>query len=124
MGTMSEKIYVYLLRLFPRHFREEYGDEALQLFRDRMRDEKGLFLRVRAWLGLLADVAGSVPCQYRYVRPALSGTAVQQHLEGAPAFFVLVQESPSAGALIFGCVLSMMALSLFFILLGYAGNHS
>jgi Peptidase family S41/N-terminal domain of Peptidase_S41 in eukaryotic IRBP len=120
---MSEKIYACLLRLFPSHFREDYGDEALQLFRDRVRDEKGFFLRVRLWLDLLADLAISIPRQYRYVRPALSGAAVQQRLEGAPAFFVLVDESPGPGALIFGCALSMIALSLFSILLGYVGNH-
>src|SRR6267378_7091530 len=120
---MSEKIYACLLRLFPSYFHEAYGDEALQLFRDRAHDEKGFFPRVRLWLDLLADLAISVPRQYRYVRPALSGAAVQQRLEGAPAFFVLVDESPGPGALIFGCALSMIALSLFSILLGYAGNH-
>jgi hypothetical protein len=83
---MSENIYACLLRLFPSHFREDYGDEALQLFRDRVRDEKGFFLRVRLWLDLLADLAISVPRQYRYVRPALSGAAVQQRLEGACLF--------------------------------------
>jgi len=44
---MSEKIYACLLRLFPSHFRETYGDEALQLFRDRAHDEKGFSPRVR-----------------------------------------------------------------------------
>jgi hypothetical protein len=120
---MSEKIYACLLRLFPSHFREAYGDEVLQLFRDRARDEKGFFPRVRLWLDLLADLAISLPRQYRYVRPALSGAAVQNRLEGAPAFFVLVDVSPGPGALIFGCALSMIALSLFSTLLGHAGNH-
>ena len=120
---MSEKIYACLLRLFPCHFREAYGDEALQFFRDRARDEKGFFPRILLWLDLLADLAVSVPHQYRYVRPALTGAAVQQHLEGAPAFFVLVDESPGPQALIFGCVLSMIALSTFSILLGHGGNH-
>jgi Peptidase family S41 len=82
-----------------------------------------LFPRVRLWLDLLADLAISVPRQYRYVRPAPSGAAVQQRLEGAPAFFVLVEESPSPATLIFGCALSLIAFSLFSILLGYAGNH-
>jgi hypothetical protein len=27
---MSEKIYAWLLRLYPSHFREAYGNEALQ----------------------------------------------------------------------------------------------
>ena len=31
---MSEKIFAFLLRLYPAHFRRAYGDEALQLFRD------------------------------------------------------------------------------------------
>jgi hypothetical protein len=38
---MSEKIYALLVRLYPSHFREAYGEAALQLFRDRARDEKG-----------------------------------------------------------------------------------
>src|SRR5713226_1439055 len=120
---MSERIYACLLRLFPSYFREVYGDEALQLFRDRAHDEKGFFPRARLWLDLLADLAISVPRQYRYVRPALTGAAVQQRLECAPVFFVLLDESPGPGALIFGCALSMFALSLFSILLNHAGNH-
>jgi len=120
---MSEKIYACLLRLFPSYFHEAYGDEALQLFRDRAHDEKGFFPRVRLWLDLLADLAISVPRQYRYVRPALTGAAVQQRLESAPVFFVLLDESPGPGALIFGCALSMIALSLFSILLNHAGNY-
>jgi hypothetical protein len=120
---MSERIYACLLRLFPSYFREAYGDEALQLFRDRANDEKGFFPRARLWLDLLADLAISVPRQYRYVRPALTGAAVQQRLECAPVFFVLLDESPGPGALIFGCALSMIALSLFSILLNHAGNH-
>src|SRR6266404_6293041 len=120
---MSEKIYACLLRLFPSHFREAYGDEALQLFRDRARDEKGFFPRVLLWLDLLADLAVSVPRQYRNVRPALTGAAVRQHLKGAPAFFVFVDESLGPEALIFGFALSMISLSLFLTLLGHAGNH-
>jgi hypothetical protein len=108
------------LRLFPSHFREAYGDEALQLFRDRTRDEAGFFPRVRLWLDLLADLAVSIPRQYRYVRPVLTGAAVQQHFETAPAFFLFADESPRPGALILGAALSMIALILFAILLGHA----
>ena len=120
---MSEKIYACLLRLFPSHFREAYRDEALQLFRDRARDEKGFFPRVLLWLDLLADLAVSVPRQYRYVPPALTGAAVQQHSRSAPAFFVLVDKSPGPDALIFGCVLSMIALCTFSILLSHGRGH-
>jgi hypothetical protein len=38
---MSEKIYAWLLRLYPSHFRDRYGEEALQLFRDRAAHERG-----------------------------------------------------------------------------------
>jgi len=119
---MSEKIYACLLRLFPSHFRVAYGEEAMRLFRDRVRDEKGFFLRVRLWMDLLADLTISIPHEYRNVRPAIMGAPVQPRLDGAPAFFVLGEESPGPGPLIFGCALSMVALSLFWILLGHAGN--
>ena len=46
---MSEKIYAFFLRLYPTHFCDEYGHEALQLFRDRARDERGFFARLRLW---------------------------------------------------------------------------
>ena len=42
---MSEKIYTCLLRLYPPAFRNKYREEALQLYRDRLRDEIGMFRR-------------------------------------------------------------------------------
>src|SRR5216683_8148449 len=42
---MSEKIYACLLRLYPANFRQAHGDDALQLFRVRLRDETGFFCR-------------------------------------------------------------------------------
>jgi hypothetical protein len=54
---MSEKIYAWFLRRYPSRFREEYGDEALQLLRDRARDERGFFRTLRLWLDLLSDLA-------------------------------------------------------------------
>jgi len=83
---MSEKIYAWLLRLYPPHFRENYGDEALQLLRDRARDETGFFRTLRLWLDLLTDLVISIPREYRSVRPSL-GAAVQR-VGGGPTFFV------------------------------------
>jgi hypothetical protein len=57
---MSEKLYSCLLRLYPAHFREAYGDEALQLFRDRAKHEPVL----RFWLDILTDLALSLPRQH------------------------------------------------------------
>jgi hypothetical protein len=64
---MSEKIYALLVRLYPSHFREAYGEAALQLFRDRARDEKGFFSRVRRWFDLLTDLAISVPREFHHI---------------------------------------------------------
>jgi hypothetical protein len=121
---MSEKIYAWLLRLFPSHFREAYGDEALQLFRDRCRDETGVFPRLRLWLDLLGDLAVSVPRQYGFVQPVMVGASVQSRLSGVPSFFVLGDETPRLGALLFGGVLSLVALGAFSSLLSHDANHA
>ena len=62
---MSESIYRWLLRLYPRAFREEYGAAALQLFRDRLNAERGLFARCRLWWDVLGDLAVSIPREHR-----------------------------------------------------------
>lgn len=121
---MSEKIYAWFLRLYPSHFRETYGDEALQLFRDRCRNETGFFPRLRLWLDLLSDLAVSVPRQYGVVQPVMIGTSVQSRLSGMPSFFVLGDETPRLGALLFGGVLSLVALGAFSTLLGHDANHA
>jgi len=120
---MSEKIYACLLLLFPAGFREAHGEEALQLFRDRARHERGFIARVRLWAGLLTDLVVSVPREYRRAQPVHAGASVQAHVDGAPTFFVLGNEKPRAGALVLGCVLSLAAVSMFSILLGRLGNH-
>jgi hypothetical protein len=119
---MSERLYAWLLHLFPAAFRQAYGQAALQLFRDRARDEKGFFPTLRLWLDLLGDLAISIPREYRYARPALDA-AFQHHLQGAPSFFVLGEELPGTGSLILGSALSMLALGLLFIALAQPGTH-
>lgn len=114
---MSEKLYARLLKLFPARFRDAYGEDALQLFRDRARDEKGLFPALRLWLDLLADLAISVPREYFYAEPEL--LAARQHSGGIPSFYVLGEESPRLGALVFGTLLSLLALATFSALLSH-----
>ena len=121
---MSEKIYACLLRLYPSHFREAYGDETLQLFRDRCRHETGFFPRLRLWLDLLSDLAVSVPRQYGFVQPVVIGASVQSRLSGMPSFFVLGDQIPRFGALLFGGVLSLVALGAFSSLLCQDANHA
>lgn len=120
---MSEKVYAWLLRLYPSQFRQTYGDEALQLFRDRARDEKGFFPSLRLWLDLLVDLAISVPREYFYIQPELIGASALHRVDGVPAFYVLAGESPHPVALLFGSLMSLATLVTFWILLGHAGSY-
>ncbi len=95
---MSEKIYACLLRLYPAKFRHAYGKDALQLFRDRRRDETGFFRRTCLWLELFLDLAISLPRQYINLQPALGAPSVA-HFAGTPLFFVLEEKSLRPGAL-------------------------
>jgi hypothetical protein len=116
---MSEKIYAWLLRLYPSHFRQAYGDDALQLFRDRARDEQGFFLRARLWIDLLADLAISLPREYRASQPALTRTLARKPWDGTPSFQVLEDEYPRFGALLFGSVLAVAAIAGFSVTLSH-----
>jgi hypothetical protein len=100
---MSEKIYAWLLRLYPAQFRSEYREDALQLFRDRYRDETGLFRRMRMWFDLIADLALFVPRDSSGTQTVMAG--------GLPSFHVLRTESPRPAALLCGAVLTLVALS-------------
>lgn len=108
---MSEKLYAFFLRLYPTHFREEYGDEALQLFRDRARDERGFFSRLRLWFDLLFDVTISLPREYFHLPAPRTVPSTIRRLPGIPAFHVLQDEPVRAGALFFGGILSCVALT-------------
>jgi putative ABC transport system permease protein len=55
----SERIYRWLLRLYPRDFRDEYGQEMSLLFRDRAADGP-----VRLWLQVIGDLVVHAPRQH------------------------------------------------------------
>ena len=61
---MSEKIYRWLLKLYPASFREGYGAAALQLFRDRWRAERGVLPRLRLWADVIRDLCVSLPREH------------------------------------------------------------
>ena len=121
---MSEKLYAWLLHLYPAHFREAYGDEALQLFRDRARDEKGFFLRLRLWLDLLFDVTISLPSEYLHVPSQRAVTSGPRRLFGVPALYVLQDAPPRPGALLSGGVLSAIILTTCWVSLSYSRTPS
>jgi hypothetical protein len=120
---MSEKIYACLLRLFSRHFREAYGEEALQLFCDRARDEKGFLRGVRLWIDLLADAAISLSREYLHPQPAFVRAAAQQRGDGVPSLFVLGDDSPRLGSLLLGGAVTLAALSVFSVVINHAGDR-
>lgn len=108
---MSEKLYAWFLRLYPAHFRENYGEEALRLFRDRARDERGFFPRLRLWLDLFFDFAISVPREHFHVPAPRVAPLVPRRIYGFPALFVLEDASPRPGALAIGGMVSLVALT-------------
>jgi Peptidase family S41/N-terminal domain of Peptidase_S41 in eukaryotic IRBP len=120
---MSEKIYAWLLSLYPSQFREAYGSEAMQLFRDRMRDEKSFFPRLRLWLDLIIDLAISIPREYRYSPAAPYAVSVRQGSYGVPVFHFIEGRSLRPGAILFGSALSFLALAIFWVFLSHAGNY-
>ena len=56
-GTIGERVYRRLLRLYPRDFADDYADEMTRLYRDRVRGEGP----ASVWLALLADLACTAP---------------------------------------------------------------
>ena len=127
---MSEKVFRLLLHLYPPSFRHEYGDEALQLFRDRARDETGAWPTLRLWLDLLADLVTSLAreChpqarEYGHMRPEAAGTSVNARLNGVPAFFVFDTASPGRRSLLLGGLLSLITLASLPGLMNEFGNR-
>lgn len=107
---MSEKAFRLLLHLYPSRFRQEYWDEALQLFRDRRRDETGMWRSVRLWFDLLADLLISLPREYGRTARVMAGASPKPCLDGTPTFFVFETASPGRRPLLLGGLFSLMAL--------------
>jgi hypothetical protein len=105
---MFEKIYSYLLRLFPSAFRRHYEEESLRLLRDRASDERGFFRRLRLSFDLIADIIGALPQAYRnsYAEVAPAGLLSPQ-FDGVPSFRVLQQEPIRRGTIIIAGALSI-----------------
>jgi hypothetical protein len=96
---MSERVYAFLLRLYPSHFRLVYGDEALQLVCDRARHESSL----RLWIDLLIDLVRSLPLLH--LRPAPVPPCAT-----TPAFIMLESEMPRPESLFLGFLASLFLI--------------
>ena len=64
----SERVYRYLLVVYPREHRREYGELMIQLFRDRMRCDGNGFTGPIVWIQMFFDLVGA---------------AFKEHKEGA-----------------------------------------
>jgi putative ABC transport system permease protein len=58
-GTIGERVYRRLLRLYPRDFSDDYADEMTRFYRDRVRAEGA----TGVWLALGADLARTAPSE-------------------------------------------------------------
>jgi len=96
---MSERVYAFLLLLYPAHFRSLYGDESLRLVRERAHDEPSLSL----WIDLLIDLLCAVPRVH--LRPA----PVAARATG-PAFVTLEGEAPRIVPLFLGAAVSLFLI--------------
>jgi hypothetical protein len=62
--NFSEKTYRFLLRAYPRDYREQYAEPTEQLFRDRLREARTFSALAKLWRHTLSDWAATVPARY------------------------------------------------------------
>jgi uncharacterized protein (TIGR03435 family) len=116
---MSEKIWARLLRLYPSSFRKEYEGEALQLIRDRLRDETGFFKSARLWWELVADILAGLPSAYRNSYAVTEAASLSLSGAGIPSFKLLDKEPLNRGSILAGGAISLIALAAFACLLSW-----
>jgi hypothetical protein len=61
LSRLSERLYRFLLRLYPAAFVEEYGSELKRQFRDDLRDERRL---PRLWMDVMTDLFLTLPREH------------------------------------------------------------
>jgi hypothetical protein len=93
------RAYRALLVLYPRAFREEYGEDMAQLLAQQLRDEG----TTRVWARTLLDLALTVPSLHLEVRMSRTSTAPMVYGAGALAcLLVLVLGGTSRGTALSG----------------------
>lgn len=116
---MSEKIYSFLLRFYPARFRHRFQNEALQLVRDRLREEQGFLPKLRLWVELLLDLISGFSRAHRNTYVVGAVATVAPHPSRIPAFQTLEPSRLPPFPIFLGSALS--SLSLAFVL--FVMNH-
>src|ERR1700761_4786833 len=99
---MSDRIWGWLLHLYPNAFREKYRDEALQLYRDRLGEETGVYLRARLYCDLLLDAFTGLPQAWRNRGAVSIQPASVTHFDGVPSFQMLEGEPIRPATILLG----------------------
>jgi hypothetical protein len=84
--TDHQRLYRRFLRLYPREFREHYGDEMRRFFAEQLWDARssgGRLAIAALWARTILDVAVTAPREH-LARPAL----VREHVNGSAATIV------------------------------------
>jgi|GEM_PF-1615384 len=118
---MSERIFLFLLRLYPAQFRRTYGDDALELLRDRLQDETGLVRRARLWFDLMVDLGALHIRGYREDGVVIATASAPRSF--VPSFESLEGESPAFRCWLWGGVLSAIFCGAVLFGLAYGGRH-
>ncbi len=109
---MSEKMFAFLLSLYPPGFRERYFQEAMLLYRDRSRHETGLFRRARLWCDLLSDLVTGLPRAWQTSCPVVAAPSESRIVNG-PSFHLLHSEPLRPAVILGGGMLSLVAVGAF-----------
>lgn len=118
---MSERILAVLLRLYPARFRERYQAEALQLVRDRLREERGVARKARFWLEVLVDLALGLPQAYR--NSYATTAQVAAGAKGFPSFASLDPEPLRPGSVLLASLVAAGSLVLFGFLMTHVSGY-
>ncbi|HEX5413150.1 MAG TPA: S41 family peptidase [Terriglobia bacterium] len=110
---MFEKICACLLRLYPSAFRARYEEEALQLYRDRLRDETGMFQRCRLYFDLLLDALVALPQAWGNTSAVSNAAPLVATAQNIPSFRLLDKQPLRPVPILIGSTFSFAALSAF-----------
>ncbi len=113
---MSDPIFRLMLKLYPRSFMAEFGDESLLLLQDRWRDERGFGAKLRLVVDIALDSGRSFVRERLSQKPSVIGT---------PLFSEIGVRGPSPAALCGGALTSgfvMLAFAILFLPESGQGN--